>query len=111
MKTTIVEYFRTDRSHSTGSGLVIRFSKRLALKKQINLQPANDYMTGVIHEELRELAGLSRKDLQEILSESLNAEVQEGLTQPGTGKPKEPKAPKDSKTTNTGKPKKASRKK
>jgi hypothetical protein len=114
MKTIIEEYFRTDRSHATGSGLVSRFSKRLALKKQVNLQPANDYMTGVIHEELRELAGLSRKDLMSILAEPLKPAEQGEASVTDPGEPKAPKASKvqkDHRTPNAGKPKKASRKK
>jgi len=68
MKNAIRNYFKTDRSHASGAALVIQFSKRLALKKQINIQPESSYMLGVIHEELRELGGISPAEMKGLLS-------------------------------------------
>ncbi|MCX6268350.1 MAG: hypothetical protein NTW16_13480 [Bacteroidetes bacterium] len=67
MKEEIKNYFRTDRSHSAGVALIIKHSNRLSLKKQVNIHPASEYMIGVIHEELRELAGIHRDELHDLL--------------------------------------------
>ena len=71
MKEEIKNYFTTDRSHASGVALVIKHSSRLSLKKQVNIHPESEYMTGVIHEELRELAGLSREQLYELLQKPI----------------------------------------
>ncbi len=67
MKEEIKNYFKTDRSHSGGVALIIKHSNRLSLKKQVNIHPASEYMTGVIHEELRELSGIQRDELHDLL--------------------------------------------
>ncbi len=67
MKTEISNYFKNDRSHAAGVQLVMKHSNRLALKKQVNIHPESDYMTGVIHQELGELAGMSTKELRDLL--------------------------------------------
>ena len=69
MKQEIIQYFKTDRSHASGVSLIIRYSNHLALKKQVNIHPESEYMTGVIREELRELAGISREELRNMLKE------------------------------------------
>ena len=48
MKEVIKNYFETDRSHASGVTLVIKFRTRLALKKQVNMHPESEYMTGVV---------------------------------------------------------------
>ena len=72
MKEEIKNYFTTDRSHALGVALVIKHSNRLSLKKQVNIHPQSEYMTGIIHEELRELAGLSRDELYELLQKPIS---------------------------------------
>lgn len=71
MKEEIKNYFKTDRSHSAGVALIIKHSNRLSLKKQVNIHPASEYMTGVIHEELRELAGIQRDELHDLLQQPI----------------------------------------
>lgn len=72
MNEEIKNYFKTDRSHSAGVALIIKHSNRLSLKKQVNIHPASEYMTGVIHEELRELAGISREELVDLLQRPIS---------------------------------------
>ncbi len=72
MKADILKYFKTDRSHAAGVALVIKHSNRLSLKKQLNIHPQSDYMTGIVYEELRELAGISREDLHDILVQPIS---------------------------------------
>ena len=67
MKTEILNYFKTDRGHAAGVVLVQKYSRKLALKKQVNIHPESKFLTGVINEELRELAGITEKQLQELL--------------------------------------------
>lgn len=68
MKNQINKYFETDRSYRSGVTLVIRFSPKLGLKKQLNVHPESDYLKGCIFEELRELADLKISELNAILS-------------------------------------------
>ncbi len=75
MKEEIKNYFKTDRSHASGAALVIKHSNRLALKKQVNIHPESEYMTGVIHEELRDLAGISPMDMKDILSAPIEKKI------------------------------------
>ena len=67
MKTEILNYFKTDRGHAAGVALVQKYSRKLALKKQVNIHPESKFLIGVIHEELRELAEITEKQLQELL--------------------------------------------
>jgi hypothetical protein len=75
MKTEILKYFKEDRSHAGGVALVHKFSHSLALKKQVNIHPQSEYMTGVIHDHLREIAGILAKELQDILRQPVIKQV------------------------------------
>jgi len=80
MKEKILNYFKYDRSHAGGVALVMELSSRLHLKKQLNIHPESEYMTGVVHEELREIAGISNDELRGMLAEpvqKLNVTVPE----------------------------------
>ena len=68
MKEQIINYFRNDKSYAGGVKLVIRYSLKLGLKKQVNLQPESSYLFGVIQEELREIAGLSEQQMKSFLT-------------------------------------------
>lgn len=68
MKEQIINYFRSDKSYAGGVKLVIRYSLKLGLKKQVNLQPESQYLLGVIHEELREIAGISEQTMRSFLA-------------------------------------------
>ena len=114
MKEKIVKYFKTDRSHASGVALIMGLSNRLALKKQINIQPQSDYLTGVIHEELRELGGISPAEMKNILSvpvAKVIPQVAEASTEVKPQDPEPPAAPKATKAVKTPVAKKASRKK
>jgi len=67
MKEHIIEYFKKDKSYATGARLVIRYSLKLGLKKQVNLQPESPYLLGVIHEELRQLAGITEQTMRSFI--------------------------------------------
>ena len=67
MKTAIIKYLETDRSYRGGVSLVLKYSPKLGLKKQLNIHPQSDYLQGCIIEELRELAGIKTSDLKIIL--------------------------------------------
>jgi hypothetical protein len=118
MKEKILNYFRTDRSHQAGVTLIIEYSTRLHLKKQLNVHPASEYMTGVVHEELRQLAGISPDDLKGILADPVQKKslpVQEPIIQPTSTLPDPPVDPpagkKSVKTPAAAEEKKESRKK
>ncbi|MFZ4522994.1 MAG: hypothetical protein ACOYNC_14890 [Bacteroidales bacterium] len=68
MNNEIRKYFIADRTHAIGVALVMKYSHRLSLKKQLNIQPESIYLTGVVHEELRELAAISRDELAGLLA-------------------------------------------
>ena len=67
MKEEIIKYFKTDRSHASGVKLLLKYSNRLSLRKQVNTHPESKYLTGVIHEELRAIAGISQDDMHDML--------------------------------------------
>jgi len=68
MKNEILTYLRTDRSYDSGVTLVRKYTRHPTLKRYLTLHPENDYCRGVIFEELRELAQLTRQELQDIFS-------------------------------------------
>ena len=68
MKSEIIDYFKNDRTHGSGVALVIRHSPKLALKKQLNIHPENEFTRGLVHEELRQLADLSNDDVRDLLA-------------------------------------------
>jgi len=100
MKNAILNYFKYDRSYAAGVSLVIRYSPKMSLKRQVNIYPQGNVITGIVHEELRELAGISRDDLKELLS--IPVSVAE-LSSPQIIESEQPVAPEEEK--------KASRKK
>ena len=67
MKKEISDYFQFNRSYAAGVALVMKYSTRLALKKQLNIHPQSDYLKGVIFEELREIAGIKDPELKAML--------------------------------------------
>jgi hypothetical protein len=67
MKQIIKNYFLHDRGYAAGVSLVIQFSKRLSLKKQLNNHPESDYLLGVIHQELLDIGGFSKDEKRTIL--------------------------------------------
>ncbi|HNW74558.1 MAG TPA: hypothetical protein PKN44_13095 [Bacteroidales bacterium] len=68
MKDTIKKYFKEDRTHKTGVSLYMKYGKRLAFKRQLNVTPASAYITGVLHEELRQLIEMDSKEFNLIMS-------------------------------------------
>lgn len=67
MKSKIEAYFFRDRSYRNGVILVQELSPNIAIKRQLNVQPESSYMTGIVFEELRRLAGMTRQQLDDIL--------------------------------------------
>ncbi len=82
MKTEILKYLETDRSYRCGVSLVLKYSPKLGLKKQLNIHPESDYLKGCIIEELRELASLKIADLKIILSTAVKVPVREVKASP-----------------------------
>ena len=74
MKDKILHYFRHDRSYKTGMQLIMEYSNSMSIKKQLNVQPQNDYLLGIIHEELRMLAGIQQHELFNILKKPVVSE-------------------------------------
>jgi hypothetical protein len=68
MKEEILNFFRTDRSYAGAVKLVLMFSPKLGLKKQLNLQEETEYLKGCAFEELRELSGIKEVEMRSILS-------------------------------------------
>jgi hypothetical protein len=67
MKSKIEAYFKHDRTYRNGVNLILEFSPNIAIKRQLNVQPESSYMTGIVFEELRRLAGITRQQLDDIL--------------------------------------------
>lgn len=82
MKKEISDYFQFNRSYAAGVALVMKYSTRLALKKQLNIHPQNDYLKGVIFEELREIAGIKDPELKAMLLKPVEiAKAKETVTE------------------------------
>jgi len=82
MKEQIINYFRNDKSYAGGVKLVIRYSLKLGLKKQVNLQAESSYLLGVIHEELREIAGISEQQMKSFIAlPAMKPEVKMNIAQ------------------------------
>lgn len=85
MKEEIKNYFRTDRSHAGGVSLIMKHSNKLGLKRQLNVQPESRYLTGVVHEELRTLAGITADEYNILMSapvQKAKRVVQEPVAEP-----------------------------
>lgn len=67
MKEIIINFFKTDRTYDGAVALIIKFSKKLSLIRQVNVQPESPHMKGVIFEELRELGGITHEYLNIML--------------------------------------------
>lgn len=67
MKNKIEAYFKHDRSYRNGVNLVMELSPNIAIKRQLNVQAESPYMTGIVFEELRRLAGIPRQQFDDIL--------------------------------------------
>lgn len=76
MKEAIVKYFRCDRSYAGAVDLYMRYGNRIGLKKMINMQPENDHLTAVLHEELRILAEIDPGVFRVLVSVPVEKEVQ-----------------------------------
>ena len=66
MKEAILNYFRSDRSYNEGVILVMKYSHKLGFKRMLNLQHESDYLLGMVHEELRELAGINASEFMRL---------------------------------------------
>ena len=85
MKKEIENYFSSDGSYEKGVALVMEHSNRLALKKQLNIQPKSDYMLGVIHEELRTIANLSQSEVVRLTAFKASAHTLDSAKGPDEG--------------------------
>lgn len=75
MKKAIVKYFRHDRSYAGAVDLYMKYGNRIGLKKTINMQPENDHITEVLHEELRILAEIDPAVFRVLVSVPVVKEV------------------------------------
>lgn len=67
MKKEILNYLRTDRSYKKGVELYLNYGLKMSFKKQLNMQPENDQLKGILMEELRELAGITPQEFRVIM--------------------------------------------
>ena len=67
MKEEILNYFKNDRSFETGQQLYARYGNKTHFKKQLNMIDAPKLLTGILHEELRVIAGISLTDFKAIM--------------------------------------------
>ena len=77
MKEEIKNYFRCDRSYGGGVALVMKYSQKQGLKRQLNVQHESDYMTGIVHEELRQMAELTHHEMNHLMNGTVAKEVPE----------------------------------
>jgi hypothetical protein len=61
MKEEILKFFKTDRSFNGATALIMKYSNKISLKKQLNVQSESVHLKGVIFEELREIADISHQ--------------------------------------------------
>jgi len=66
MKEAILNYFLSDRSYNGGITLVMKYSNKLGFKRRLNLEHESDYLLGIVHEELRELAGINSSEFMRL---------------------------------------------
>ena len=66
MKEAILNYFRSDRSYNGGVTLVMKYSHKLGFKRRLNVEHESDYILGIVHEELRELAGINASEFMRL---------------------------------------------
>jgi len=66
MKEAILNYLRCDRSYNGGVSLVMKYSHKLGFKRMLNLQHESDYLLGIVHEELRELCGITSAEFMRL---------------------------------------------
>lgn len=71
MKNTIIKFFTEDRTYDGAVALIIKYSNKISLKRQVNVQPETPHMKGVIFEELRELAGISHDNFASMLKNKI----------------------------------------
>lgn len=67
MKEEVLNYFKNDRSFETGQQLYVRYGNKTHFKKQLNMIDAPKLLTGILHEELRVLSGISLQDFKAIM--------------------------------------------
>jgi hypothetical protein len=107
MKEAIVKYLRLDRSYSGGVALVMKYSHRIGFKRMLNVQHETSYLLGIIHEELRELAGLTNAEMKRIMSIPVVKQTTSETSSPETMEMKKvSKGSKSNKTTAPSKGKK-----
>jgi len=87
MKEEIKNYFRSDRSYGGGVALVMKHSPKQGLKRQLNVQHESDYMMGIVHEELRQMAGLNHHEMNYLLSGTIAKEQSPALQPTGNKTP------------------------
>ncbi|MCX6282386.1 MAG: hypothetical protein NTU51_10525 [Bacteroidetes bacterium] len=118
MKEAILNYFRSDRSYNGGVALVMKYSHKLGFKRMLNLQHESDYLLGIVHEELRELGGITSAEFMRltrlpIVKQEIpvaSAQPQQG-SKPAAAIPPKGKKKNPSTKPATKSPKKVSRKK
>lgn len=84
MKEEILKYLRCDRRYSSGVALVMKYSHRIGFKRMINIQHESAYLLGIIHEELRELAGITTAEMKRMMAVPVGKETAKS---PEIGKP------------------------
>jgi hypothetical protein len=67
MKEDILNYFRSDRSYDGAVTLYLRYGNRIGLMRQLNVQPQSDHMLNILHEELRQLAGITTESFRSLM--------------------------------------------
>lgn len=67
MKEEILNYLKTDRTFAKGVELYHKYGKNKAFQKTLNLQPESPWLTGLLHEQLHVLAGISHKEYEAIM--------------------------------------------
>jgi len=68
MKNTIVEFFKHDRTYKEAVKLIHKYSNKVSLKRQVNVQEETPHMRGIVFEELRELGQISHSDYQSLMA-------------------------------------------
>lgn len=66
MKERILNFFKSDRTYTSGMKLYNEIGPRLSLKRQFNSMPESE-LKGILFDELRQLSGISMDEFSQII--------------------------------------------
>ncbi len=75
MKNTIINFFRHDRTFKSAVKLYHEHGNKISLKKRLNVENENEFLKGVLFEELRAMAGIHPQIFSTMISNQVVPET------------------------------------